>query len=171
MCGWQIGERRGREQSIPKSIITPSNWPLKKIYTNNKKGTLCSWLLKHQQLWSWFNGQRSLGACQSCSWAIIYLGCPRLTRDVALCPCCGVSLCDRKLQAGAGTSWAELAVWHLELCLLHAYYSMDQKGVGRGKSKKMQPEKEPGCLPKVLTLEFSFSIYKSGCNQGSFLNL
>lgn len=51
-----------------------------------------------------------------------------------------------------------------------AHYGMARKRVGRGKSKKIQPEMEPGCLPKVLTQDF-FSIIQSGCNRGSFLNL
>lgn len=101
----------------------------------------------------------------------MYLGCPRLGRRVALCPCRGVPVYDKKLRVAGGISWAELAAMDLELCLLHTHYGMARKRVERGKSKKIQSEKEPGCLPKVLMLEFSFSVFQSGCNQSSFLNL
>lgn len=51
---WLTDRREAsRQQNIPKSIITPSNWPLQNIYENNKKGP--SWLWMQQWHWRWFN--------------------------------------------------------------------------------------------------------------------
>lgn len=102
---WLTDRREAsRQQNIPKSIITPSNWPLQNIYENNKKGP--SWLWMQQWHWRWFNALCAphLPApwCPGCTSGPDWLG--GCTSHGVFGHCRSPGCCR--------TMWEEPAAWH-----------------------------------------------------------